>query len=132
MFLFLFPVRLPALRFDVRRNRLGSGKRTETQQLILPITIPLYWVFLSWFTRSNILKARYRFGVQYSLTSPMVMMARIPFGGVPFGKRAVVKRMVVTFLLFVWLSGKIYRVGILMYGKKASFKELWKWMWYKS
>jgi ABC-2 type transport system permease protein len=39
--------------------------------------------------------------------------------------------LVLTFLLMVWVSGKIYRTGLLMYGKKVNWKELMKWLWYK-
>lgn len=64
-------------------------------------------------------------------TSPIVMMARIP-SGVPVWE--IVTSLVIlyaTFGVMVWLAGKIYRVGIFMYGKKPTFKELWKWMKYK-
>ena len=64
-------------------------------------------------------------------TSPIVMMARIP-SGVPVWE--IVTSLAIlyaTFGVMVWLAGKIYRVGIFMYGKKPTFKELWKWMKYK-
>jgi ABC-2 type transport system permease protein len=64
------------------------------------------------------------------LTSPIVMMARIPFE-VPGWQIALsMGLMVVTFLAFVWMAAKVYRTGILMYGKKASWKEMWKWLRY--
>jgi ABC-2 type transport system permease protein len=64
------------------------------------------------------------------LTSPIVMMARIPFG-VPYWQIGVsMVIMVITFLGFVWMAAKIYRTGILMYGKKTSWKEMWKWLRY--
>jgi ABC-2 type transport system permease protein len=64
-------------------------------------------------------------------TSPLVMVARIPYG-VPGWELALsIGLLLVTFVLFVWLAGKIYRVGIFMYGKKPSFKELAKWITYK-
>jgi ABC-2 type transport system permease protein len=64
------------------------------------------------------------------LTSPIVMMARIPFG-VPYWQIAVsMVLMLVTFGAFVWMAAKVYRTGILMYGKKSSWKEIWKWLRY--
>jgi len=64
------------------------------------------------------------------LTSPIVMMARLPFD-VPMWELALsMGIMVISFLGFVWMAAKIYRTGILMYGKKASYKELWKWLRY--
>jgi len=63
-------------------------------------------------------------------TSPIVMMARIPFG-VPYWQLALsMALMVITFIGSVWMAAKIYRTGILMYGKKTSYKEMWKWMRY--
>jgi ABC-2 type transport system permease protein len=65
-------------------------------------------------------------------TSPIVMMARIPFG-VPYSEiilSAVI--LIITFILTTWLAGKIYRTGILMYGKKVSWKEMLKWLRYKN
>ena len=65
-------------------------------------------------------------------TSPMVMLARIPFeGAVPTWELLLsIGLLLVTFLGIVYLSGKIYRIGILMYGKKATWKDLWKWIKY--
>jgi len=61
-----------------------------------------------------------------------VMMARIPFG-VPVWQLALsMVLLVVTFVGMVWMTGKIYRTGILMYGKKPSWKEIGKWLTYKS
>ena len=65
-------------------------------------------------------------------TSPVVMLVRIPFG-VPAWEIALsMMLLVAAFLFFTWLSGKIYRVGILMRGKKITWKELYKWLKYKS
>lgn len=63
-------------------------------------------------------------------TSPISMMIRIPFG-VPYWQVAVsLVILILTFILITWLAGKIYRTGILMYGKKPSLKEIWKWLRY--
>ena len=64
-------------------------------------------------------------------TSPMVMMARIPFGDVPLWELALSLALLLgTFLFMTYVSAKIYRVGILMYGKKPSWKEIIKWLKY--
>jgi ABC-2 type transport system permease protein len=66
------------------------------------------------------------------LTSPVVMMVRIPFH--PAAWEIVLSSLilVLTFIGSTWMAGKIYRTGILMYGKKATYGELWKWLRYKS
>lgn len=64
-------------------------------------------------------------------TSPMVMMARIPFGIPTWEIITSLLVLYVSFLFMVWVSAKIYRVGIFMYGKKPSIKELLKWINYK-
>jgi ABC-2 type transport system permease protein len=67
----------------------------------------------------------------FPLTSPIVMLMRIPFG-VPWWQIAVsMVLLLLTFLAIVWFAAKIYRVGILMYGKKPTYKELYKWLKYK-
>lgn len=64
------------------------------------------------------------------LTSPIVMLMRIPFG-VPMWEIAVsVAILFATFFAVVWFAAKIYRVGILMYGKKPTYKEMFKWLKY--
>jgi ABC-2 type transport system permease protein len=63
-------------------------------------------------------------------TSPIIMMVRIPFG-VPYWELALSMAMlVIGFIGTTWLAGRIYRTGILMYGKKINYKELWKWLRY--
>ena len=65
-------------------------------------------------------------------TSPIVMMGRIP-SGVPAWQLAISMTLLVAgFIFTTWLAGKIYRTGILMYGKKASWKEMFKWAFRKS
>ena len=61
-------------------------------------------------------------------TSPIVMLARIPFG-VPGWQIALsIVLLILTTGAMAWLSAKIYKVGILMFGKKSTFKDLWKWL----
>jgi ABC-2 type transport system permease protein len=67
----------------------------------------------------------------FPLTSPVIMMIRIPFG-VPYSHLAVsIVLLIGGFIGSTWLAGKIYRTGILMYGKKISYAELWKWLKFK-
>jgi ABC-2 type transport system permease protein len=65
------------------------------------------------------------------LTSPVAMMVRIPFGVPDWQIILSIVLLIAGFLLTTWVAARIYRVGILMYGKKASYKELAKWFKYK-
>lgn len=104
---------------------------TDTQQFMLPITIPL---ILGLFVMINsFINPSGKLAVWFSmipLTSPIVMMARIPFEVPVMQLLASASLLVVTFLGTTWLAAKIYRTGILMYGKKVSYKEIWKWIKY--
>ena len=67
-------------------------------------------------------------GSMIPFTSPMVMLARIPFG-VPAWELALsIGLLLITFIVFAWISARIYKVGILVSGKKSTFKDLWKWL----
>jgi ABC-2 type transport system permease protein len=113
---------------------IGSAVENEadTQQLIIPVTIPLVVGILLMFHTFQYPDSSISFwGSMIPFTSPMVMMARIPFG-VPFWQLALsLALLLVTFAAIAWFAGKIYRVGILMYGKKPSLREMWKWISYK-
>jgi ABC-2 type transport system permease protein len=105
---------------------------TDSQQFLLPIIMPLILgVYIGFFTVMN--DPNGTIATVFSmipLTSPIVMMMRIPFG-VPMWQ--IIVSMIIlfgTFLGVVWFAAKIYRVGILMYGKKPTWKELIKWMKY--
>ncbi|MGM9713854.1 MAG: ABC transporter permease [Prevotella sp.] len=67
----------------------------------------------------------------FPLTSPVVMMVRLPFGVPLWQELLSVSLLYATAILFVWISGKIYRIGVLMYGKKPTLKDMVKWMRYK-
>jgi len=112
---------------------IGSAvdNETETQQFMLPVTIPIILALMvAMGTMQNPESSLSFWCSMIPLTSPIVMMARIPFG-VPIWQLAVsMVIMVITFLAFVWMAAKIYRTGILMYGKKTSWKEMWKWLKY--
>jgi len=112
---------------------IGSAvdNETDTQQFMAPVTIPL---ILGIFVMMSVIKSpEGALAFWFSMipfTSPIVMMARIPFG-VPVWQLALSATLLVaTFLAMTWFAAKIYRTGILMYGKKASYKELWKWIKY--
>lgn len=110
---------------------------TDTQQFIFPVIIPLmlaiYVGFFSVFSNPN-----GPIAVAFSLfplTSPIVMLMRLPWGigdgGVPVWQLvSSILILVVTFLGIVWVAAKIYRVGILMYGKKPGYKDLFNWLKY--
>jgi ABC-2 type transport system permease protein len=102
----------------------------DTGQLSMPVTIPLIiGLFLMLPTFQNPTGQLAFWASIIPFTSPMVMMARIPFGVVPFWELALsILLLLATFLLMAVISAKIYKVGILTYGKKASFKDLWKWI----
>ncbi len=105
---------------------------TDTQQFMMPIIMPLILaVYIGFFTviedPHGTVSTVFSF---IPLTSPVVMLMRIPFG-VPIWQQVVALLLLIAnFMLTVWFAAKIYRVGILMYGKKPSYKELIKWIKY--
>ena len=105
----------------------------EAQSLMLPITMPIILSFVIMTTAAA--KPDTPIAVWSSIipfSSPIVMMARIP-SGVPFWQLALsMGSLVVGFILTTWLAAKIYRTGILLYGKKVTFKEMTKWLFRKS
>jgi len=131
LFYFIFGYLLYAAMFAV----IGSAvdNETDTQQLIFPVILPLIlgiYVMISAINNPD--NALSFWFSMIPFTSPVVMMVRIPFG-VPWWQVALsASLLVVTFLGMTWIAGKVYRTGILMYGKKASYKEIWKWLRYSS
>ena len=105
---------------------------TDTQQFMLPITIPLIFGMIVMMNAVQTPESPIAFWFSIiPFTSPIVMMVRIPFG-VPYWELALsMALLVLTFIGTTWMAGKIYRTGILMYGKKVNYKELWKWLRYK-
>ncbi|GGD98343.1 ABC transporter permease [Planktosalinus lacus] len=105
---------------------------TDTQQFMLPIIIPLMLAMYVGFF-AVIENPHGTIAVIFShipLTSPIVMLMRIPFG-VPWWEILISMLLLfATFAFVVWFAAKIYRVGILMYGKKPTYKELYKWLKY--
>ncbi len=114
-------------------SAVGSAvdNEADTQQLIFPVTLPLILgLFIMIHTFQYPDSALSFWGSIIPFTSPMVMMARVPFG-VPIWELALsLSLLFLTFLAMTYLSAKIYRVGILMYGKKATFRDLFKWIKY--
>ena len=106
---------------------------SDTQQFVLPIVVPLILAIYVMINTINNPEGSLSFWFSMiPLTSPIVMMARIPFG-VPYTQvflSAIL--LIITFLTTTWIAGKIYRTGILMYGKKPSYREIWKWIKYKN
>ncbi|NEW79511.1 MAG: ABC transporter permease [Gelidibacter sp.] len=104
---------------------------TDTQQFMMPVLMPLVIAIYVGF--SVIENPHGPIALAFSLfplTSPIVMLMRIPFG-VPWWQLITsIVLLIVTFIGMVWFAAKIYRVGILMYGKKPSYKEIYKWLKY--
>lgn len=112
---------------------IGSAvdSETDTQQFMFPVTIPL---ILAYIASVNVMQnpqgnVAFWFSV-IPLTSPVVMMVRIPFG-VPVTHIILsVVLLIAGFIFTTWFAAKIYRTGILMYGKKVGYREIWKWIRY--
>lgn len=110
---------------------IGSAVENEadTNQLQMPVTIPLLLAFFIAIYAFNAPDSTVVWwGSMIPFTSPIVMLARIPFG-VPGWELALsIGLLVLTFLACGWISAKIYKIGILMFGKKTTFIDLWKWL----
>ncbi len=113
---------------------IGSAVDAEadTQQFLLPITIPLILSFVLIQPIMENPEGSLAFWMSIiPFTSPIIMMVRLPFG-VPTWELALsILILIGSFITSTWFAGKIYRTGILMYGKKTTYKELWKWLNYK-
>ena len=105
----------------------------EAQSLMLPITMPIMFGFIIMMSNLNTPDSKIMvWASMIPFTSPIVMMARVP-SGVPAWQLAVSMLLLIAgFLFTTWLAGKIYRTGILMYGKKATWREMFKWAFRKS
>jgi ABC-2 type transport system permease protein len=106
----------------------------EAQSLMLPITMPIILSFIIMTTAAGKPDAPLSvWGSIIPFSSPIVMMARIPSGSVPLWQVAVsMISLIAGFILTTMLAAKIYRTGILLYGKKVTFKEMGKWLFRKS
>jgi len=104
---------------------------TDTQQFMLPLTIPLVLAII--ISQQVVVDPTSKMAFWFSIipfTSPIVMMARIPFGVPIFDLILSSVMLILGFIFTTWFAGKIYRTGILMYGKKITYKELAKWLRY--
>jgi ABC-2 type transport system permease protein len=130
IFFFLVGYLLYAALFAAIGGAVDS--EADTQQFMVPITIPLILaiVMAQFIIRDPDGPVAFWFSI-FPLTSPVIMMIRIPFG-VPYYEVALsMALLLLGFLGTTWLAGRIYRTGILMYGKKVNYRELWKWIKYK-
>jgi len=113
---------------------IGSAvdNEADTQQFMLPVTIPLIFaIVMAQFVMNNP-NGPVAFWLSIiPLTSPIIMMIRIPFGVPYFDLILSMGLLVAGFIFTTWFAAKIYRTGILMYGKKVNYKELAKWLFYK-
>jgi ABC-2 type transport system permease protein len=113
---------------------VGSAVDSEgdSQQLMLPISLPIILSFVaSQFVMQNPHGSLAFWMSMIPLTSPVVMVVRLPFG-VPGWELALsMFLLVAAFVLAVWLAGRIFRIGVLMYGQKVSFNLLRKWLFYR-
>jgi ABC-2 type transport system permease protein len=134
LFSFLFYFLGGYLLYGALFAAVGSAvdNEADTQQFMIPLTIPL---ILSFTLAQNVMtnpESSLAFWLSvFPLTSPVIMMVRIPFGVPYFDLIFSMVMLVLGFIGATWISAKIYRTGILMYGKKSTYKELWKWLFYK-
>ena len=131
LFAFLFYFVFGYLLYASLFAAIGSAVENEgdSNQLQIPVTIPL---LLGFFVALYAFKAPdsqlvFWFSM-IPFTSPIVMLARIPFGVATWELIVSILVLILTFIGCAWMSAKIYKVGILMYGKKSTFKDLWKWL----
>lgn len=130
LFYFIFGYLLYASIFAAVGSAVDS--ESDTQQFMFPIMLPIILgLFVAMGTMENPESSLSFWFSMIPFTSPIVMMARIPFD-VPIWEVVVsIMILAASFVGMVYIAGKIYRVGILMYGKKVSYKEMWKWIRYK-
>ncbi|MEX0986474.1 MAG: ABC transporter permease [Bacteroidales bacterium] len=131
LFFFLFGFLMYGSLFAI----IGSAvdNETETQQFMLPVTLPL---ILGIVLMANVMNnpdgpLAFWFSM-FPLTSPVIMMVRMPFDVPVWELLLSAFLLIITILGAIWMAGKIYRTGILMYGKKVTYKELWKWLRYRN
>lgn len=112
---------------------IGSAvdNETDTQQFSMPIMLPIIFaIYAGIFAAENPDGPLAFWCSIIPFTSPIVMMVRLPFD-VPFWQIALsLSILILSFIGTTWMAGKIYRTGILMYGKKVTWKEMWKWLKY--
>ena len=132
--LFIFYFLSGYLMYSSLFAAVGSAVDAEadTQQFVLPITVPLILSFILIQPIMETPDGPLAFWMSIiPLTSPVVMMVRLPFGVEGWELALSMIILIISFIISTWIAGRIYRTGILMYGKKPSYKELWRWLTYK-
>jgi len=131
IFYFLFGFLLYAALFAAVGSAVDNV--SDTQQLVMPITLPLILSIIIMISGIKSPDGPLAFWFSMiPLTSPIIMLTRIPFG-VPVWQLALSATiLVLSFVAVTWMAAKIYRTGILLYGKKYSWAEMWKWLRYKN
>lgn len=133
-FLFIFYFLGGFMLYSSLYAAIGAAvdNETDTQQFMMPIILPLTLaVYIGAFTVINDAHGPVSvFFSHFPLTSPIVMLMRVPFGVAWWEILISMLLLILTFVGVVWLAAKIYRIGILSYGKKPTYKDLWKWIRY--
>lgn len=117
------------------QGAIGSAVDSDedAQQLMLPVMMPLIFSIIILFAVAKNPEGSLAFWASMiPFTSPVIMVARIPFGVPAWQIILSMVIMLITILGTIWMAGKIYRTGILMYGKKVNLKEIVKWLFYKN
>ena len=130
---FIFYFLAGYLMYSALFAAVGSAVDAEadTQQFVLPITIPLILSFVLITPIMENPDGTLAFWMSMiPFTSPVIMMVRLPFGVTNWELALSIGILIASFIATTWLAGRIYRTGILMYGKKATYKEIWKWLKY--
>lgn len=128
VFYFIFGYLLYSSMFAAIGSAVDS--ESDTQQFMLPVTLPLVISFASAFSilSTDPHGSMATFMSIFPFTSPIIMMVRIPFNPPIWQIAASMFSLIAAFIILTWLAGRIYRIGILMTGKKPTYKELFKWM----
>ncbi|HRH37172.1 MAG TPA: ABC transporter permease [Flavobacteriales bacterium] len=135
LFTFLFYFICGYLLYSSLLAAIGSAvdSETDTQQFMFPVTMPMIIaIVVAQMAVLNPGTPAVMWCSFIPFTSPIVMMVRVAMGSAPLWQLLLSMALLVgTFIATTWLAGRIYRTGILMYGKKVSWKELGKWLFYK-
>jgi ABC-2 type transport system permease protein len=113
---------------------VGSAvdNETDTQQFSLPLTLPIVFaIYAAIYSAENPDGPLAFWCSMIPFTSPIVMMVRLPFGVPTWQLVLSIGILILSFIGSTWVAGKIYRTGILMYGKKITWKEMMKWVFYR-
>lgn len=131
IFCFIFYFIMGYLIYSALYASLGSvvDNETDSQQFTMPVTIPLLLTLILITPISNDPNGSLAIWMSMiPLTSPITMLIRLPHG-VPLPQLIISMALTIIFFLFIaWLAGKIYRIGILMYGKKITYRDIFKWI----